>query len=235
MQQPVHVVIVPDGNRRWAKNNGLLPQQGHIEGAKISTAILEKALELNIPHLTLWGSSVSNLTNRTKLEIEVLCQVFSEWFEKLLNHPKIHERKVKVDILGRWRDLLPKSLTQLFENIIEKTQDRTGPRLTFLMGYDGRDEMVDAAKKIAQSAQLNPEGFEISYETIKQNLWTHDLPPVDLVIRTGGEPHWSAGLMMWDVAEAQLHFTPTLWPAFTPEEFEKIIEETRSHERRLGK
>ena len=101
------------------------------------------------------------------------------------------------------------------------------------MAYSGVDEMTAAIQKIAQ-LKIKDSKFEIDEKTVKENLWTKDLPPVDLVIRTGGEPHWSAGLMMWDVAEAQLYFTKTLWPDFSENEFKKTIEKYSEIERRMG-
>jgi undecaprenyl diphosphate synthase len=102
------------------------------------------------------------------------------------------------------------------------------------MAYSGIDEMMEAIKSIANIKLKNP-NLEITNDLIKANLWTRDLPAVDFVIRTGGEPHWSQGMMMWDVAEAQLYFTETLWPDFSSEEFRKALDHYGKTERRFGK
>jgi undecaprenyl diphosphate synthase len=101
------------------------------------------------------------------------------------------------------------------------------------MAYSGIEEMTAAVKDIAAGARRDPR-LTVGPETITSHLWSRDLPPVDLVIRTGGEPHWSEGMLMWHVANAQLHFTPTLWPDFGPEEFAKIVARYNRTERRLG-
>jgi len=101
------------------------------------------------------------------------------------------------------------------------------------MAYSGIDEMTSAVKQIA-NRKAQGKNLKIDEKLIKENLWTKDLPPVDLVIRTGGEPHWSMGMMMWDVANAQLYFTETLLPDFSVEEFKKAIEQYSKTERRMG-
>ena len=227
---PLHVALIPDGNRRWAKARGRLPHQGHIEGAKISGKIFTAALDSGVTHLTFWGSSVANLTKRSKTEVAFLYKVFEQYFTNLLERSELEEHQVRVRALGRWREFFPDGPRAAVERVITKTAKHDGACLTFLLGYSGTDEMRDAIRKLREEAG---EGTP-SDEEVKAALWTRDLPPVDLVIRTGGEPHWSQGFMMWDVAEAQLHFTETLWPAFRPEELKSILERYTKTERRRG-
>jgi undecaprenyl diphosphate synthase len=101
------------------------------------------------------------------------------------------------------------------------------------MAYSGVDEMTEAIKKITESKLQNP-NLIIDGALVKNYLWTKDLPAVDFVIRTGGEPHWSQGIMMWDVAEAQLYFTETLWPDFGSEEFKEALRDYENRERKFG-
>jgi len=117
---------------------------------------------------------------------------------------------------------------------MEVTKSYNNFFLTFLLAYDGTDEMLDCVQKIAKISQ--DKKIKISKNLIKENLWTKDLPPVDLIIRTGCEsdPHNSAGFMMWDTIYSQLYFTQTLFPEFAPKEFEQIIEDYSKRERRLG-
>ncbi len=234
MNLPNHIVIIPDGNRRWAKNKGLPSFFGHREGAKTTEKILKAAMEMKIPHFTFWGCSLNNVLKRPKKEIDFLFGIFEKYFEKLGKNREVHKNGVKIDVIGRWRKIFPERVKKAIEGAIEKTKDYKNYRLTFLMAYSGVDEMTAAIQKIAQLKIRDPK-FEIDEKTIKENLWTKDLPPVDLVIRTGGEPHWSGGLMMWDVAEAQLYFTKTLWPDFSVEEFKKTAERYSETERRMGK
>lgn len=228
------MALIPDGNRRWARKRGWLASLGHREGAKSAGKVLEAALELKIPYITLWGCSVSNLTNRSKAEVSFLYQVFAVFFKKLLNDRRLKENEVRVRILGRWPEYFPVRVREILNKLITDTARYDKYNLTLLLGYDGREEMLQAVEGLVATKRNNPK-LAITGESLKQNLWTKDLPPVDLVIRTGGEPHWSAGFLMWDVAEARLHFTETLWPAFSPTEFKNIVGQYYGTERRHGK
>jgi undecaprenyl diphosphate synthase len=233
MNIPRHVVIVPDGNRRWAKKKGQPPFFGHRAGGKAAEDIIKEADKAQIECLTLWGCSVNNLTGRSTIEVKFLYRVFEQLFKKLEKQFKtLEKKKVRVQVLGRWRDFFPPSLKKVAERIIEKTKKFESRTLTLLMAYDGREEMVSAIQGIVRK-EISP--AEVDSSVIKKHLWSHNLPPVDLVIRTGGEPHWSAGLMMWDVAEARLYFTKTLWPDFSPKELRKALKAYAGQERRYGR
>lgn len=233
MNIPRHVVIVPDGNRRWAKKKGQPAYFGHRAGAKAAEEILKAANKTQVECVTLWGCSVGNLTGRSSIEVKFLYKIFEQMFKKMEKQMKTLEKDgIQVRVLGRWEEFFPESLKKFAQSLIKKTEKFEKKTLTCLMAYDGRDEMVSAISEIVKKGAM-PE--DIDRETIKKNLWSRDLPPVDLVIRTGGEPHWSAGLMMWDVAEARLYFTKTLWPDFDPKEFKKALRVYASAERRYGK
>ena len=233
MANPRHIVIVPDGNRRWAKEQGKPPSFGHREGVKNFEGIFRAALELEIPFFTAWLCSVGNVTERNTAEVAALYQLFELYFKKLAKAPEITEKKIRVNVLGRWREFFPESLKRTINALMEVTKDHDAYMLTFLMAYSGTDEMLDAVSKITH-ANNGAKDTQIAAGILKQNLWTKDLPAVDLVIRTGGEPHWSAGLMMWDVAEAQLYFTETFWPAFSADEFRRALAAYGATERRFG-
>ena len=233
MNLPNHIVLIPDGNRRWARKKGLPPFFGHRQGAKTTEKILKAALNLKIPYFTFWGTSLDNVTKRSPEEIKFLFNIFERYFKKLINSKEIHQNSVKINVLGRWDKLFPERLKQLIKKLINKTKNYKNHQLTFLMAYSGIDEMTSAVKQIA-NRKAQGKNLKIDEKLIKENLWTKDLPPVDLVIRTGGEPHWSMGMMMWDVANAQLYFTETLLPDFSVEEFKKAIEQYSKTERRMG-
>ena len=228
----MHVALIPDGNRRWAKKRGLPPWQGHIEGAKTLEKILKKAWEMKIPYFTFWGSSLDNILKRPKEEVKVLISLYQKYFKKLLKEKRIFKEKVKVNIFGRWKELFPKKLKEIISEITRKTKNHDRYFLTFLLAYNGTDEMLQAIKKIAKKKTKR-----INEKVLLENLWTGSLPPVDLVIRTGceGDPHNSAGFMMWQTSYSQFYFTKTLFPDFSPQEFEKIIKDFSKRERRFGK
>ena len=231
---PTHIAIIPDGSRRWAHKRGLPSFLGHREGAKTTERILRAALDLGIPAIAIWGSSVSNITKRSREEVQFLFDIFAEYFAKLADSKEVKEHDVRVRILGRWEELFPEHAKKPMRNVVEQTKHHANHQLTFLMAYSGVEEMLETIRGIAAEKQKRPE-LSISESTVKEHLWTKELPPVDLVIRTGGEPHWSAGFMMWDVAEARLHFTETLWPDFSADEFKNAVERFSDTKRRFGK
>ena len=232
---PTHVALIPDGNRRWARKKGLPPWVGHQAGVKTFEKILIKVKDLKIPYFTFWSGSWDNLTKRPKKEINFLFKVYTQQFERLIKDKRVHQNKINVNVIGRWQEILPLKTQKLIKKAIEITKDYTSFYLTFLLAYDGRDELISCIKNIVNLSKKNPD-IKITPQLIKESLWTKKLPPVDLVIRTGceGDPHNSAGFMMWDTAYSQLYFTETLFPAFTQKEFEKIIKDFLKRERRLG-
>jgi len=228
---PNHVAVIPDGNRRWAKKRGLPSFVGHQKGVDALENILDKFLEMKIPYFTFWGSSMDNITKRTKSEVSYLFDIFENQFKRISDHERIHKNKVKIIVLGKWEELFPQKTIKAIKEAMEKTRSYDKHVLTFLMAYNGDDEMIECMKTIKKKELVPNE------RTIKQNLWTKDLPPVDLIIRTGcsDDPHNSAGFMMWDAAYSQLYFTDKLFPNFKGKEFEKAIEDYIDRERRLGK
>ena len=232
-----HVAVIPDGNRRWARAKGLEPWLGHQAGAENSVKILEEAKRLEIPYFTLWIASLDNLVKRPKLEVDFLCSVFADYFSRLSEHPEVHKNKVNVRAYGLLEGIFPPGVVSAVREAEKRTASYGDYHLSFLMGYDGRAEMVQAVEKIvAEALTANPHPKPVTPEFISEHLWTRDLPPVDRLIRTGTEdsPHLSGGLLMWQTAYSQLHFTNTYFPEFTPQEFRKTVENYTERERRFG-
>jgi len=237
MQSPnaLHIAIIPDGNRRWARRKGFSPEKGHEIAMKTVEKILQKSLKLKIPYITFWLASIDNLTKRSKKEVKFLIKVIGEEIERLLEDGRIQENKVKIRVLGRFRKIFPEKVVNLTEKLIKKTEKHDLFFLTILLAYDGTDEMLNAMKRIISFTKKRT--IKVTKELIKDFLWTKDLPPVDLIIRTGceGDPHNSAGFMMWDTRYSQYYFTKTLFPDLTSKEFEKAINNFLKRERRFGK
>jgi undecaprenyl diphosphate synthase len=227
-----HVALIPDGNRRWARKKGFFPWQGHIEGAKTLEKILEKAWELKIPYFTFWGSSLDNILKRSPKEVKTLFSLYEKYFKKLLREKRISEEKVKISVFGKWKKLFPEKLKKIISQVVLRTKKHNQYFLTFLLAYNGTDEMLEAIKKISKKKIK-----KITEKVLLENLWTGFLPPVDLIIRTGCEkdPHNSAGFMMWQTAYSQFYFAETYFPDFSPKEFERAIKEFERRERRLGR
>ncbi len=233
---PQHIAIMPDGNRRWAKERGMKPWRGHLKGAETGKELLLVALDKGIKCMSMWGGSWENLTERANIEVKFLIKIYDQYIKTLIKRKEIHEHKIKVNIIGRWRELMPKKVIKTFENIIELTKDYNGGYLNFLIAYNGTDEMIAAVEDIVKKKQKN-NSLKINSELIKQNLWTAGLPAVDLLIRTGSDkdPHNSKGFMMWHCAESQLHFAKEKFPDFRKKQFVKVISNFQRRERRHGK
>lgn len=228
---PNHVVVIPDGNRRWAKDKNMDPWDGHEEGAKNVEELTRAALDLGIKNMSFWGSSLENLKKRPVLEKKALLTIYEKYFRKLVSGEDIHKNEVRINIIGRWREQFPRGLKKILEEGIEKTKEYGKYNLNFFLAYSGDDEMIEAVKKMVDKFKNSK---EITKEVVKENLMTKDLPSVDFMIRTGGEPHLSAGFMMWDIAEAQLYFSEKLFPDFGVRDFKSAIEDYKNRGRRLG-
>jgi undecaprenyl diphosphate synthase len=230
---PTHVVIIPDGNRRWATDRGMKPWEGHEAGAQNTEKLVRKAHAMGIKHVSFWGSSMENLKKRPIQETQALLKIYTNYFSKLCESTDIHKDKARINFIGHWEEQFPAPLKKIIYRCIETTKDYDQCFLNFFLAYSGDDEMLLTVRKIAAQYGSNPSA--ITQDTLKQHLMTKDLPPVDLLIRTGGEPHLSAGFMMWDIANSQLYFSEKYYPDFDETAFEVAIEDYRNRGRRFGK
>ena len=226
-----HLALIHDGNRRWARLHGLVPWKGHEKGAERFFEIAENAFDAGISYVTLWAASVDNLTKRSRIEIRFLCSILRRELESKRTIARFMDNRIRLRFIGEWKNLVKDDmLIAAIEKRQKETEQFTGRNLTVLFGYDGKREMMEAIKKLRDSTQM-----PIEYGTVKESLWTSVLPPVDLVIRTGGEPYWSAGFMMWHTADSQFYFTEKLWPDFDAKELQKAFADYAWRERRFGK
>ncbi len=194
--------------------------------------IAREAKQQGIRYLTAWGCSKDNVTKRSSAEIKFLYKLFKEYFDKLLTDKELHRDKVRVRVIGEWFKYFPGPLRISAKAIEEATKHYNKYNLTLLMAYDGKREMTDAIQRAQRS------NTKISEPNLKKYLWTKDLPPVDLVIRTGEEDHlahWSAGFLMWHTADSEFYFTKTMWPAFSVKEFRSAIHEYEKRPRNMGR
>lgn len=227
-----HVAIIPDGNRRWAEAHGKAPWEGHEAGAQMTEKIVREARRLGIRELSFWGSSLENLEKRPMKEKQELLRIYATYFEKLITEEELHRDRAKVRFIGRWEEQFPDSLKTILQRVLDATKDYDQYFLNFFLAYSGDDDMLQAMKHVTGEG-LAP-GM-VTADVLKKHLMTRDIPPVDLLIRTGGDPHLSAGFMMWETANSQLSFPTVYYPDFTPEEFQKALQEYADRERRFGK
>jgi len=229
---PNHVAIIPDGNRRWAKKRGLPAWEGHEAGAKNLEKLIKFSAQKGIHCLSFWGSSLDNLKKRPLEEKRALLKIYEKYFSRLIEDKNIAEKEVRINFIGRWQEQFPESLKEIINQIIDKTRNYQKRILNFFLAYSGTDEMIGAVREIVKkygSAE------EITAKIIKDNLMTREIPAVDLVIRTGGEPHLSSGFMMWDVADAQLYFSREYYPDFDEKKFDEALKDYAQRQRRFGK
>lgn len=231
---PRHVAIIPDGNRRWARERGLSTYDGHKKGVDIFREIIRHAANRGVYSVSVWGMSIDNFSKRSPMEIRDLLRIFHDHFVELLTDEEVHSKNIRIRVFGRWKEKFPSKVRKAIEAVETATRHYTKYTCNFLLAYNGTDEMTQAIQQICDLAR-DDKKLKITPDIIKNHLFTKDLPSVDLVIRTGGEPHLSAGFMMWDIADAELHFTEDYWPAFTTDHFDRALDQYAQRERRFGK
>jgi undecaprenyl diphosphate synthase len=231
-----HIAIIPDGNRRWARKHKLQAWLGHKQGMALLNDMCTTSVEYGIKYITFWACSVDNLTKRSKIEVKYLIQYIYEALIDPETQATIDKHNIQVRVLGRWKEIIKrKDVLDAIEDIQTRNRRNTGAYLTILLGYDGQDEMLTTINKLSAGKTASHRDHRINSAQIRAALWTGHLPDVDLVIRTGGEPHWSAGFMMWLTANSQFYFTDTLWPAFGTKHLYAAFKDYERRERRLGK
>ena len=223
---PEHIAIILDGNRRYAIKSGLKPWEGHKSGFKKIEDILDWSKELDIKELTLYCFSTENF-NRDKMEVKYLFDLFRNRINDLMNDARIHENKVRIRIIGRI-DLFPKDMQEKMQEIMEKTSGYDKFKLNLCMAYGGRQEIVDAVRKIV-AGNIKPES--IDEELLSKNMYLESCP--DLLIRPGGEKRLS-NFLTWESIYSELFFLDKLWPEMTKEDLADIIKEFKKRERRFG-
>jgi len=224
---PKHIAIIMDGNRRWAAKRGLGPVDGHRQAAKETILpIVEKAISLGIPYLTFWAFSTEN-KKRDKTELKGLLDIFRQSLKEDLR--RLEKEKVKVRILGEI-DWFPKDIARAAKAIVERTKKNNTITVSFALNYGGREEILRAVKKLLQNGK---DIKNLTEEKFSSYLDTVGMPDPDLIIRTGGEKRLS-GFLPWQAVYAELYFTKTLFPNFSPAKFEKAIEDYQGRNRRFG-
>ena len=224
---PQHVAIILDGNRRFAKRLMQEPWKGHEYGFKKVETILDHAREIGLKEATLYCLSVENIKKRPKEELEFLYKIFRKMF-KDLDKDKIEKYKIRINFIGKL-ELLPKDLKEQCENLKEETKNNQGFIVNYAVAYGGRQEIIDAIKKIIKD-KIKPE--EISDEIIKNNLYLQNEP--DLIIRTGGETRTS-NFLPWQSSYSEWFFLNKMWPEFETKDLDQCIEDFKKRKRNFGK
>jgi undecaprenyl diphosphate synthase len=228
---PQHLAIIMDGNGRWAKQKGFLRAFGHKNGTKSVRTTVESCAKLGIKNLTLYAFSTENW-NRPKLEVETLMKLLISSLKKELD--TLQKNNIRLNAIGNL-DLLPGSAQKELLTVIEKTKENSRMTLTLALSYGSREELLNAVKKISSKVKNNIiSQDDIDESIINQHLYTHNLPDVDLVIRTSGE-HRISNFLLWQIAYAEFYFTDVLWPDFKETDLYDAIISYQKRERRFGK
>ncbi|MDP2629499.1 MAG: polyprenyl diphosphate synthase [Candidatus Harrisonbacteria bacterium] len=223
-----HIAIIPDGNRRWAASQKRSIWGGYKKGAAQFQSIMRSVFNRQIRYLTFWAASRSNLEKRSKQEVQLLIKLLRSYIKDMLASDELEEKQISVNFQGKGLKLSNnKELQDLAAQLEEKTKGFQKHVLTILFGYDGKEEMLSAAANMQKLDKLGE-------EELRRQLWTGALPDVDLVIRTGDEPHNSSGFMMWHTAESELYFSDRLWPAFDEAELDRALASYTTRRRKMG-
>lgn len=225
-----HVAIIMDGNGRWAKKR-LLPRiAGHRAGVEAVRRVARAAREMGLECLTLYAFSSENW-KRPASEVSDLMGLLRHFIQSDLD--EFHANGVRLRIIGDYRALDP-ALVDLIEEAMARTAGNSGPIVAIALNYGAQDEMVRAVRAIAdRAAQGKLTAQDIGVETIDAELYTADLPPLDLMIRTSGEQRLS-NFLLWQAAYAELYFTDMLWPDFDGRALAEALDAFRLRDRRFG-
>lgn len=226
---PTHVGIILDGNRRWARRRGLLPQEGHYRGFTNLENLVDYVFSRGVKVLSVYAFSTENF-NRSKVEVDYLMNLFSTAFRKYFDRQ--NKNNVKIVFSGR-REPLPKKVLDMIDDISLKTKDNTGPIFNICINYGGKSEIIDTTKKICRRVLAGDIDIEdINEDTFRKNLY-NDLPDVDFMIRTSGEERLS-NFLLWQNAYAEFYFPEVCFPDFDEKEFDGALEVYNNRDRRFG-
>lgn len=227
---PQHVAIIMDGNGRWAKNRGLPRQLGHKKGSETLIKTVKYANDLGIKFLTVFAFSTENW-NRPKKEVDYLMDLALQLFKS--NQKKLKDKNIKINVIGDLKRL-PQKLQDKINECMLISKQRDGLVFTIALSYGSREELVSATKRIALDLVNNKIDInDINEELFGSYLYTHNLPDVDLLIRTSGEKRIS-NFLLWQISYSELYFIDLHWPDFSKEEFEKAVDFFSKKERRFG-
>lgn len=228
---PAHLAIIMDGNGRWAQQQGKRRVFGHESGVKAVRQTVETAAKIGVKYLTLYAFSTENW-KRPKMEIDTLMRLLVASLKKELK--TLHKNNIRLNAIGRIHTL-PQKVKEELEEVIHQTRENNSMTLTLALSYGSREEITSAFKALAAKVKNNIISPENIDETIiNGHLYTHNLPDVDLLIRTSGEYRIS-NFLLWQIAYAELYFTKVFWPDFSEQHLIEAIKSYQNRERRFGK
>ncbi len=228
---PKHVAIIMDGNGRWAKSQNKERTFGHKNAIKAVREAISACNEVGIPYLTLYTFSTENW-NRPTEEVDTLMNLLSSTL--LQEAEEIFSKGIRIRAIGDL-EALPEDVRNQLYNIMELTKNNTKGNLTLALSYGSQKEILNAVKELCKKVKNGDiDENDINEHLFEQHLYTKEIPPVDLLIRTSGEVRVS-NFLLWQIAYAEMQFINVLWPDFTKETFFQCILDYQTKERRFGK
>ena len=224
---PQHIVLFPDGNRRWAKSRGLDSLKGHEEGERKFDDFLHWCKNKGVKIITVFGFSSENW-KRSKEEVNYLMKLLEKYLGEGIG--QFNKEGVCVRIIGQ-KEKLPKSLQEVIKKVEEETKNNKKIHLNLAVSYGGKWDILNAVKKIVED-KITPD--KIDEDLFESYLSTAGLPSPDLVIRAGGEIRFS-NFVLWQAAYSELYFSSKLWPDFSKQDLDLALQEFDTRTRRFGK
>lgn len=218
-----HVAFIMDGNGRWAQKRGLAREAGHKRGAEVFKQILKRCGELGVEAATFYVFSTENW-KRPKKEVDAIMKLLENYLDEC--EKQIDKNNIRFVFIGDM-SVFPLSISEKMKNI-EKASAHNSYIANLAINYGGRDEIVHAVNTLLASGERS-----VSEEQISSALYTHSSPPLDLVVRTGGDLRIS-NFLLWQSAYAEFYFTDKLWPDLTPDDVDAILENFTKRDRRFG-
>lgn len=228
---PKHIAIIMDGNNRYGKSQNLATGQGHVKGKDALDPIVEHCLERGVQVLTVFAFSSENWA-RPKAEVDLLMDLLAQTIHEQM--PRMHKYRIRLKFIGE-REHLSDKLATLMADAERETAQFDAMTLVIAISYGGQWDIANAAKILAKDAingRINID--QIDADALGNHIQLSDHPPVDMLIRTGGDYRIS-NFLLWQIAYAELFFTPTLWPEFGCDELDEMMQAFANRERRFGK
>ena len=236
MQQqalPRHIAVIMDGNGRWAKQRGLPRTDGHKQGAEVFRKICRYAADIGVEYLSFYAFSTENW-KRSAQEVDAIMDLLRHYLNEMEEREQENEEGgYRIRFLGA-REGMPEDIARLMDEVEERSKDKTRMFVNLCVNYGGRDEIVHAARALAeqvQSGELQPQ--DITEQLLSDALYTAGQPDPDLVIRPSGEFRLS-NFLIWQAAYAEFYYDDVLWPDFGPRDLDRAIEAYRNRDRRFG-
>jgi len=215
-----HVAFIMDGNGRWGKKRNKGRNFGHFKGVEVVKKIVKKSVKFKIPIVTFYVFSTENW-KRPKSEINFLFKLIIDYFDKELK--KVILNGIRINIIGKTTKL-PKRIKNSLKKVCELTKKNRKITVNLAINYGSKNEIVEAARKVKKN---------LSEETIRQNLFTNNLPDPDILIRTGGHKRLS-NFLLWQLAYTEIYFIDKLWPDFNGTDLKKIVNNFKKTKRNFG-